>query len=451
MAKNDLNNNPRFAAARLLIEWDKERAAISKKVDKFCLSFQSRDAAFVRRLTYGVLENIRYLDFVLDKFLSRPTTSQKAPVRNILRLALYELIFLDTPVHAAINENVNLAKKLCPYAKNFINAILRKYDRKKELISEDMFSYPEDLSIRYSVPYWIFEYLSEEFSTEDLKKILELNNQDSPLSIFIAKEERESLAGLLKEEGIDTYNSHISDRALLAKSGPISESKLFKEGRISIQSQASIKVAQIMTGSFENKRGKILDLCAAPGSKSVAMKLMAPGFEVIANDIEKEKLKYIRENSKRLSAPIEVTNLDGRILHKEWLEEFDAVLVDAPCSGLGLIGRKADIRWNRKKEDIYELNKIQKELIKQAQLYVKPGGRLVYSTCTYGRLENEDIIAGLDKNIWHPEPIGGEKFSDGPNLGKAGEEGDEGANILKYSPLDEGADGFFMASFIRAL
>lgn len=196
---------------------------------------------------------------------------------------------------------------------------------------------------------------------------------------------------------------------------------------MTIQSQAGVRVAEIAVEGIEE--GEILDLCAAPGGKAVAMKLLSPTCRVVANDVIEEKRQYLEENARRMKAPLDIHIGDARIVRSEWKNRFDVVLVDAPCSGLGLLGRKPDIRWNRKREDIAALAILQKEILQTALQYVKPNGRLVYSTCTYGKKENEEVVATIPEG-WVPEPV-------------------EGQSVLRYSPLVDWSDGFFIARFRR--
>lgn len=388
-----------------------------------------RDRAFSRQLVYGVLENRRLLDTLLDDASKFPMKKQKLRVRNLLRMGAYELFFLHTPSHAAINETVTLAHAAAKAQKNFINAVLRALWRKEEaiqLLLSDTSSLPP--AVRYSLPDWMADYLATCFAPASWESVLRLQNQPAPISLFVAPScdrdaVEEELAAILPHVRKGTLSEH----CLLCDGGAITETDAFQSGRISIQSQPGVRVAEIAVEGMEKPR--ILDLCAAPGGKSVAMKLLAPGSSVVSNDAVPEKMRYLRENAARMQAHLELVTGDARQERQEWRGAFDVVLVDAPCSGLGLLGRKPDIRWNRQPADLPALQTLQKEILHTAAQYVKPGGRLVYSTCTYGAMENEDVIASLS-DAWSAEAIGDK-------------------DVCRYSPLDEQADGFFMARFRR--
>ncbi len=402
--------------------------ALRRRADPFL--DRARDRAFLRQLVYGVLENQRYLDWAMDRQMSRPMEKQKPLIRQILRLAEYETLFLHTPAHAVVNEYVTLARILVPGAHGFVNAILRKCEEHPLEQTPDTGNALRDLAIRYSVPDWIAQELAQTFSPDELIRILQAGNQPSPLSLFVVpgrisrEEAMERLKGLATNLRVSTISPHL----LLCDGGAVTESDLFRNGWITIQSQPSLRVAEIATEGITE--GRILDLCAAPGSKTMAMKLLSPRCQVVANDLVPEKLRYMRENSERLHAEVEMVQGDARDFRPEWEEAFDVVLADVPCSGLGLMGRKPDIRWRRRPEDLEHLAELQKEILSQAARYVKPGGRLVYSTCTYGHQENEDVVATLNPEQWTEEAI-------------------EGRPFLRFTPENEGSDGFFMARFRR--
>ena len=420
----------RAGALAVLVQGERTGEAVERALNRHAQAMtDARDRASMRRLVYGVLENRRYLDAVLDTFSARPMAKQKGTVRNILRLALYELYFLETPPHAAVDQAVSLVPKKEQALKRYVNAVLRSLlrggDKAKELPLADRL---KRLAVRYSVPDWMAKYLALSFSESEWERLLAKQNEPAPISLFVSPDQsREalytSLAPFLSGLRFGTISSH----CLLCNSGMVTDTEAFREGKITIQSQAGVRAAEMTVEGIQE--GEILDLCAAPGGKSVAMKLLAPSCRIVANDVVEEKRRYMEENAARMHAPLEIHISDARVFQAEWENRFDAVLVDAPCSGLGLLGRKPDIRWNRREEDIETLARLQKEILQTALRYVKPGGRLVYSTCTYGRKENEEVISTLPTN-WKPEPM-------------------EGKSVLRYSPLVEHSDGFFIARFRR--
>lgn len=397
----------------------------------------ARDIGLMRALVYGVLERQLTLDFLINSLSKKPVSSQKPLVRAIIRLGAFELLFFKTPAHAAINEAVELAKIRAPFARSYVNGLLRSLERQDlgplKVNTGDPL---EDLSILSSHPRWILDLLLETYSMSEVREIAKRNNQPSPVNIFVGPSlSREEAKEILQAEGVrEIEPSKLESHSLLTQGGPITESQLFREGKITIASQASALTGVIAAEGL-GKESKILDLCAAPGSKTSIMSLLC-GAKIFANDKSLQKIGHLKENIQRLHLDsIELFQSDGTQKNSEWLGAFDLVLLDAPCSGLGLIGRKPDIRYHRKKEDLRDLQRLQKSLLKNAQSYVRPGGRLVYSTCTYGRMENEEVLEDLGEDF-KAEPL-----REGPFQGKS---------QIHFSPLMEGTDGFFLSRFRKA-
>lgn len=423
-------NEAREGALAVLVQCERSGEAVERAINHRVSDREElRDQATIRRLVYGVLENRRYLDAVLDAFSARPMAKQKSRVRNTLRLALYELLFLETPPHAAVDQAVSLVPRKEQATKRYVNAVLRSVLRAGEEATKIRITDRDKwLAVRYSLPDWMADYLATYFSKSEWKKLLAKQNEPSPISLFVAPQySREDLFETLSSSLSALRLGQISSHCFLCDGGRITESPAFQEGKITIQSQAGVRAAEIAVEGIEE--GEILDLCAAPGGKSVAMKLLSPACRVVANDVVEEKRQYLEENARRMKAPLDIQIGDARIVRPEWENRFDVVLVDAPCSGLGLLGRKPDIRWNRQREDIDALATLQKEILQTALQYVKPNGRLVYSTCTYGKKENEEVVATIPEG-WVSEPV-------------------QGQSALRYSPLVDWSDGFFIARFRR--
>lgn len=392
----------------------------------------SRERGLLRELVYGALTNRTYLDHIIDQASRVKTDRQDVDVKNILRIAVYQIVFLHTPDHAAIYEAVESAKDLGRKTAGFVNGVLRNIQRNlKKYLVVSAGSEKKDLSIRYSQPLWLLEYLEPYFAPGQLKKIVQKNNETVLPSVRVDTNRisMEDAAQQLTASGVNVIGrSGISETVLRTAGGPITSSELFRTGVISIQSQSSAKVVEVL----DPQPGEsILDLCAAPGSKSVyiAQRMRDEGH-VVANDISEGKLKQIAENQARMDTHIVAPFAsDASVLQEDWIEKFDRVLVDAPCSGFGILRRKPEIRWNRSMADVKELAALQKQILSNALQYVKPGGRLVYSTCTYGERENEAQLEQIDKS---------EAFANVPIDGK---------KALRLTPLDEDADGFFMARY----
>lgn len=423
-------NEAREGALAVLVQCERSGEAVERAINHRVRDREElRDQATIRRLVYGVLENRRYLDAVLDTFSARPMAKQKSRARNTLRLALYELLFLETPPHAAVDQAVSLVPRKEQATKRYVNAVLRSVLRAGEEATKIPITDRDKwLAVRYSLPDWMADYLATYFSKSEWEKLLVKQNEPSPISLFVSPQySREALFESLSSSLSALRHGQISSHCLLCDGGRITESPAFQEGKMTIQSQAGVRAAEIAVEGIEE--GEILDLCAAPGGKSVAMKLLSPACRVVANDVVEEKRQYLEENARRMKAPLDIQIGDARIVRPEWENRFDVVLVDAPCSGLGLLGRKPDIRWNRQREDIDALATLQKEILQTALQYVKPNGRLVYSTCTYGKKENEEVVATIPEG-WVSEPV-------------------QGQSALRYSPLVDWSDGFFIARFRR--
>lgn len=436
MAKNKMT--AREGALEVLLQLEREGEQVERALNRSDeLLAEDRDRRFRRALVYAVLENRRFIDFTLNRFAKKKIEKQKPVPRALLRLGAAEILFLQTPPHAAVSETVLLAGRRASFARGFINAILRNLLREGDgVFTIQTGNKWTDLGIRYSFPDWMVELFSASFGPEDLEAVLRLSNTPSPISVFVNPQKIERMSALSAWRPVfsDLRPSQIAAYGLLMNGGEVTESEPFQEGMMTIQSAPSQRVAEIATEGMHP--GRILDLCAAPGSKSVAMACLCPEAQVISNDLVPEKIAYIEENAKRLQVALETSVRDARIFVPEWEAAFDVVLVDAPCSGLGLVGRKPDIRWNRQKEDIAVLSALQKEIVGVALRYVRPGGRLVYSTCTYGEAENEDIAKWIDQQSGFKR----EAIDDGK---------EREVLQLTFSPLVEQADGFFMARWRR--
>lgn len=360
------------------------------------------DHSLFRQIVYGVIENLYYLDFILKKFIKLKINKIDKKIINIIRIAIYELVFLDIKSYAIINEAVNNTKKINFKLKNFVNGVLRNIDRNiekaKEIKEEDFSNYDDYISTKYSVNLDIINYLKKYY--KNYVEIIKSFNKKPSFSIrvntfLIYKEE---LMQILKNKGYEIEESEISKDSLIIKNpNKIMECSEFNDGFFTIQDESSALVAEIMN---PKENSDVLDLCAAPGSKSthILQKMNDKGF-ILSNDISKEKLKLIKENYDRLKLKnYKIISFNAINDNKDLYNKFDYVLVDAPCSGLGVVKRKPEIKIRRFVNDIYSLSNIQKEIINRAYNYLKSGGILIYSTCTLGNVENQDVLEQfLDK------------------------------------------------------
>jgi len=365
-----------------------------------------RDRGFITEMVYGSVKYKARLDWIINKLGNIKIDKQNPWVRNILRMSVYQMYFMDkVPVSAAINEGVSLCKIYAKGKDGFVNALLRNIDRNQEqLVYPNKGKNPvQYLSVYYSFPQWMIENWVKDYGKKNAENLCRFFNE--PASLWIRantlKNTREELEVLLKERGIESVRSVYADDGLKILSNvSLRELDLFQEGRFIVQDESSMLVAQ---ASGVQSGMKVLDVCSAPGGKSTHMaQYMKNKGSIISCDIYEHRLGLIEENAKRLDIEIIQTKLqDGRFLTRDFTETFDLVLVDAPCSGLGVLGRRADARWKKHKSDIEELSLLQKEILPQAAALVKEGGILLYSTCTIDKKENTEMIEWFLKN--HPE------------------------------------------------
>ena len=370
--------------------------------------FTSLDRAFLTELTYGVIRWEGKLDWVIRHFSKIPFEKIEPETLHILRLGLYQILFLSrTPFSAAVNESVELAKRTRGKGgAGFVNAVLRSTIRQKDEIR-----YPEmeqdpalHISVVQSHPLWLVTRWLKEMTVQETLKVCEFNNQISPLTLRTntLKINRENLVEKLREGELESRPTPFSGEGILLQDPPpVSELPFLKEGLYIIQDEAS----QLVTSVVDPKPGeRILDACAAPGGKTTHMaQAMENRGELYAVDVGKGKLDLIEEICQRLGIGI-VKTVKGDAaaalpVSKEFV--FDRVLADVPCSGFGTLRRNPDLKWRRGEKDIKRLSELQLSILGNLSGYVKEGGVLVYSTCTVFHEENEDVVETFLER--HPE------------------------------------------------
>ena len=390
------------------------------------------DVSYITKNIYGILENKLYLEYIIGKLSKIKLKKLDKKVLLILEIGIYNIHFLDRKNYAIVNELVNLTNKVSFKSKSFVNAILRSYIRDEENLSKINIKNKEEYqSIKYSIPLWIIKYLNESYGKNYTQDFLYSLNKERKLSIRINKNkiEKNKLKSLLEDKNFQIENSKISSLSLIVDNpSSLAKTEEFKNGLFTIQSEASIKVCEVLN---PNKNSNILDLCAAPGTKtSLLAELCDNSSKIIANDISFNKLSKINENIKRLGLKnIEITNFDASIVKDDFKEKFDYILCDLPCSGLGVIDRKPEIRYNRSMDDVINLSKLQKNILDKAFLYLKKGGILVFSTCAIGHIENKDNFIYLSKK----KRLKNLKI--------------DGKDYLEYNAFEDETDGFFLTKF----
>ncbi|MEO1768597.1 16S rRNA (cytosine(967)-C(5))-methyltransferase RsmB [Candidatus Enterococcus ferrettii] len=364
-----------------------------------------KDTGLLTELVYGTVSRKRLLAFYLAPFTTRAKRIDNW-VQSLLELSVYQLIFLDrVPDHAILNEAVEIAKaKGNPGIGKFVNGVLRSLQRNGVPSLTDIADPIERLATEISLPDYLTEKLVQELGVEETRKLGLSLLEPSHVSarVDIQRISRESAIEQLQEEGIEARLSDVSPYGIIADKGFLAGSKLYKAGLLTIQDESSMLVAQVMR---INPGEKILDACSAPGGKTTHMAALLEGEgKITALDIHEHKLKLVRENAERLhvSKVVETKELDARTVDKHFAQEFfDRILIDAPCSGLGLMRRKPDIKYQKRPEDFKQLPKIQREILESCAPTLKKGGILVYSTCTITSEENQEVTAAFLKA--HPE------------------------------------------------
>jgi len=357
----------------------------------------NRDAALATQLCFGVLQNQMLLDYYLSKFSHISLTRMEGKVVQTLRIAAYQMLFLDRIPHsAAVNSAVAMVKSHCknPRAAGMVNGILRSLERNMDHLptipSTDQTEY---YSILYSHPAWYVRFLEELLPPEEVAQLLEKNNRQPGMCVMVntVKTTVEELEDELSRESVEVRrHPWLENCLLLSRTGNIENLSAFQNGHFYVQDPAS---RMAVAAAAPKKGARVLDCCAAPGGKSFASAIfMENDGEVISCDIHPHKKKLIHAGAQRLGLDCIIPETaDARKFRSQWEEGFDVVLVDAPCSGLGVIRKKPEIRY-KDPEPLEELPAIQQEILNNACRYVKPGGVLLYSTCTILPRENENII-----------------------------------------------------------
>lgn len=396
----------------------------------------SRDAGLATRLTFGVLQNQILLDWHLARLSSTPVEKLEPAIRNVLRLGIYQLGFMDKiPPHAAVNEAVSMAKTHSrnPKAAALVNAVLRAFEREQT----DGTPEPEELWIRYSHPKWLVEEFSRAVPEGELKALLAANNGQPPTQAQVnpLRTTVEELTKELEGEGIGvTVHPWLPNCLELEGSGNLEGLSAFREGRFYIQ-DAAAKLSVLAAGLTPGMR--VLDVCGAPGGKSFASVIeMKDQGEIISCDLHAHKIKLISSGAKRLGfTSITAMERDGRVFDADWEGAFDLVIVDAPCSGLGVIRKKPDIRY-KDPVPLEGLPKIQQGILSNASRYVRPGGVLLYATCTLLPRENEEVVKAFlaTNDYFRPETF----CLPGP-VGRVE------TGMVTLWPHQHNTDGFFIA------
>lgn len=406
--KKEILQSSRYLAVEILEKIEQEDAysnlLLREVINNQELS--KEEANLLTELVYGVLQRRMLLDYQLEPFLKKQKKLAHW-VRQLLRLSLYQMEFLDRiPDHAIINEAANIARvKGHRGIVGLVNGVLRNIQRKGVRETTHLQPLNKRLSIQYSLPQWLIDEFIKQHGEKEAEAFAKSFSERPKLSLRVnlRKISREAAIDELKEEGFDVTESTISPYGIIVEKGVPIESRLFKEGYLAVQDESSMLVAPALNVKPSHY---VLDACAAPGGKTmhIATSFLdkEEGGKIVALDIHEHKINLIKDNAKRLKVKevVEAKHLDARqVLNEFKPETFDRILIDAPCSGLGLMRRRPEIRYNKTKQDILSLQKLQLEILNEASKTLKLGGELIYSTCTITQEENQEVVRQfLEKN-----------------------------------------------------
>ncbi|AJK89038.1 MULTISPECIES: 16S rRNA (cytosine(967)-C(5))-methyltransferase RsmB [Lysinibacillus] len=437
------DGNVRDAALSILLAVDKNQAYSNLLLNETIKrhKIEAKDRALLTELTYGTLQHKMTLDYYLEPFIRGSIDHW---VRWLLRISLYQMQYLTRiPAHAAVNEAVEIAKRRGHRGiASTVNGILRSVLRQGVPAITDIENPIERLAIETSHPIWLVQRFVDNYGLEVATGMLHENNVPPMQTVRVntTKVTVEQAIAELEAEGLTAKQSDVIPECLHLTNGQPAHTHAFKEGHITIQDESSMIPANVLNPS---PGMRVLDMCAAPGGKTTHLaEIMKNEGSILATDLHPHKLDLIDHNTERLGLDIiETAPIDGRKA-PEFLqaESYDAVLVDAPCSGLGVMRRKPDIKYTKREEDLENLQTIQLALLDAATKVLKIEGKLVYSTCTVDIQENEGTVKAFLAT--HPEMEAIQLESLPTKLAEKQANG-----MLQVFPQDFGSDGFFVAAF----
>lgn len=423
------------AYSNLLIHHTIERGLLNEK-----------DSRLFTELVYGTVQRKLTLDYYLSHFLTRKMKKKDEWIIPLLRMALYQMIFLEKiPEHAIVYETVQIAKKKGHQGlANLVNGVLRNIQRRGLPSIDAIPDRIKRLSVKYSHPEWLVSTWIRQYGIETTEKICETNLKRPKVTarVNLRKTNRTALLSMLKKEGVLAEESQLSMDGIVIQAGNLVQTEAFQQGLLTIQDESSMLVGRAVN---PQKGETILDCCAAPGGKTTHLaELMNGEGTIVALDVHEHKLNLIQQQLERLQlSNVSLHVLDARNVRSKFSDEsFDRILVDAPCTGFGVIRRKPDIKWKKTEQDVIEMSRIQLEILEAVAPLLKKGGTLIYSTCTLDKRENEQVIETfLNK---HADFVRDEALAERlpkqllPYIEKRGE--------IQILPQYFSSDGFFIAA-----
>lgn len=442
--------NMREAALDTLVDMERNHKLSHIAIGESLMRYQfapKKDRAFYTHLCEGVMERRIYLDYILDAYSKVKMKKCKPLIRNLLRMSAYQILFMNVRDAAACNEAVILArKKGFKNLSGFVNGVLRTVVRSKEALplpdrNQNLMAY---YSVRYSMPLWLVEVLNEQYGESLLEKMLSAFLEVRPTTIRtnLSRITPGELEALLREEKVTVHPGNYFEYAFqIADYNYLGKLAAFRKGFFFVQDESSmlpVAVADCLPGY------KVLDVCAAPGGKTfhAADRVGAEG-KVIARDLTEFKTELIEENNDRIKySQVEIQQWDARVPDESLFGAMDVVLADLPCSGLGIMGRKNDIKYHISGEQMEELVLLQRDILSVVWKYVKPGGQLIFSTCTLNQAENEENVRWIEAHT----PLRAVSIEDKLPENLRGRTGEKG--YLQLVPGKDDCDGFFVSKFV---
>ena len=400
------------------------------------LNINSKEKAFMTEIFYGVLRNKKFLDYIIEK---NTKEIKKEWIRNLLRISIYQITFMDSDNKGIVWEATELAKKYSIAISKFINGTLRNYLRNKDSELKNLAD-EKNYEVLYSIPKWFYNILEKQYRNENLKQAITSLKKVPYLSVRVNKLKytEKEFEEFLKEKDIQIIKK--VDTVYYINLGLIINSEEFKTGKIIAQDASSYLAAKNL-GAMSNEL--VLDICAAPGGKTAVLaENMENRGEIIAIDIHQHKIKLIDTNMKKLGIDIvKATVMDARNVNKQG-RKFDKILVDVPCSGYGVIRKKPEILYSKNRENIEELSKLQLEILNSAADILKDGGELIYSTCT---ITDEENTNNIEKFLKEREEFKVEKLYIPENV--SGDYDKLGGFCINYK--EEIMDNFYIIKLVK--
>lgn len=436
----------RETALKTLYKIDKNEGysniILNEELEKSKKNLSEKDIGLISEIVYGTITWRLTIDEIIKKYSKIKFKKLSLWILNILRMGIYQIIFLDKiPKSATVNESVNLAKRYGHKSSaNFVNAILRKVEKADYEEFHNIKDEEEKISKLYSMPIWIIKELKKELNIQEIEEICKNSNIRPKINIRVnnLKTNKQKLKEELLKRNIDFKNGKLEDFIIVEKMKNIEDLDLFKQGYFTIQDE----MAGLISIVLEPQKGQnILDCCSAPGGKTTYIaELINDKGNIEAWDIHEHRVKLVQENAKRLGITcINAKVQDAIIYNEENKDKYDKILLDVPCLGLGVLKRKPDIKWTRNKEDIEEISKLQMQILDTCSKYLKKGGELVYSTCSILKSENEEIIENFVQKNYDFEIVNlNDKFK------KFNQDKYNSSSYIKLFQDSEN-DGFFIA------